>query len=148
MILKDIGITVNLTEMPEHKEYAEYYLNRGELMRCLLLMFRRAKVEELQFKVQCALLNAVLEKGSELIKDKPEGWDTLREEDMMDDLGKCYRCGTPATKVIPIGSSYAKGSFTPGNAVAPVCDEYPECVVINIPLATLDVMEHNGRHTE
>ena len=69
MILKDIGITINLTDMPEHKEYAKYYLNRGELMRCLLLMFRPSKVKELQFKVQCALLNAVLDKGNELIDE-------------------------------------------------------------------------------
>jgi hypothetical protein len=67
-ILDNVGITVNLTEMPEHKEYAEYYLNRGELMRCLLLMFRRAKVEELQFKVQCVLLNAVIEEGSKYVR--------------------------------------------------------------------------------
>ena len=67
-MLKDIGITINLTEMPEYKEYVEYYLNRGELMRCLLRMFRRSKVEELQFNVQCALLNATLEEGSKLIE--------------------------------------------------------------------------------
>jgi len=66
-ILDNVGITINLTEMPEYKEYAEYYLNRGELMRCLLLMFRGTKVKELQLKAQCALLTATLEKGSELI---------------------------------------------------------------------------------
>ena len=68
-IFDNIGITINLTEMPEHKEYAEYYLNRGELMRCLLRMFRWTKVKELQFNVQCALLNATLEKGNELIDE-------------------------------------------------------------------------------
>ena len=67
-MLKDIGITINLTEMPEYKEYVEYYLNHGELMRCLLRMFRRSKVEELQFNVQCALLNATLEEGRKLIE--------------------------------------------------------------------------------
>ena len=67
-ILDNFGITINLTEMPEHKEYAKYYLNRGEMMRCLLRMFRWSKVKELEFNVQCALLNATLEKGSELIE--------------------------------------------------------------------------------
>lgn len=90
MILKDVGITINLTEMPEHKEYAEYYLNRSRLMRFLLRTFKWTKVAELQFRVQCALLNATLEKGNEcylmsedvLTKD----WDTPKEDEAWEDL--------------------------------------------------------------
>jgi hypothetical protein len=90
MIFNNVGLTVNLTEMPEYKEYAEYYFNRNWLMRFLLRTFRSTKIEELRLKVQCALLSAILEKGNELIVDEP----------------------------------------------------------VEIPLATLDVMEHNARHTE
>ena len=66
-IFDNVGITVNMTEMPEYKEYAEYYFNRNKLMRYLLRTFKWANVEELRFKVQCALLTETLEKGSELI---------------------------------------------------------------------------------
>ncbi len=66
-ILENTGITVNLTEFPEHKEYAEYYLNRNWLVRWYLRMFKWANVKELQFNVRVALLNEVLEKGTELI---------------------------------------------------------------------------------
>ena len=89
-IFDNLGITINLTEMPEHKDYAEYYLNRSRLVKWYLRKFKLTKVQVLQLRVRCALLNAVLGKGSELIADKPT----------------------------------------------------------DIPLATLDVMEHNGRHTE
>ena len=66
-ILENLGITINLTDMPEHKEYADYYLNRNWLMRYLLRIFEWNKVKELRFQVQCALLNEVLEKGGEVI---------------------------------------------------------------------------------
>lgn len=66
-IFDNLGITIDLTEMPEHKEYAEYYLNRNQLVRWYLLTFKRVKVQELKFKFQCTLLNATLEKGKELI---------------------------------------------------------------------------------
>lgn len=86
MILKDIGITINLTEMPEHKEYAEYYLNRNRLMRFLLRTFKWTKVKELQFRVQCALLNATLEKGNEWVLTQEEFDNIYNEEykDVMD----------------------------------------------------------------
>ena len=69
-IFDNLGITVNLTEMPEHKEYTEYYWNRNRLMRFLLRTFKGNKVEELRINVQCAFMSAVLEKGSELIKEE------------------------------------------------------------------------------
>ena len=55
--------------MPEHKEYAEYYLNRSRLMRFLLRIFKWTKVAELQFNAQCALLTATLEEGNKLIAE-------------------------------------------------------------------------------
>ena len=67
-ILENIGITINLTEMSEHKEYAEYYLNRNWLVRWYLRIFKWANVKELQFNVQVALLNEILERGQELIE--------------------------------------------------------------------------------
>ena len=68
-ILENLGININLTEMPEHKEYAEYYLNRSRLMRYLLRTFKWAKVMELKFNTQSAFLLAVLEKGDGLIEE-------------------------------------------------------------------------------
>ena len=84
------GITVNLTELPEHKKYAEYYLNHSPFRQFLLRTFNRAKVKELHFNCQCAFLNEVIKKGQEQIEPKPK----------------------------------------------------------ETPLATLDWMEHNGRHPE
>ena len=69
MIFDNLGITINLTEMPEYKEYEEYYLHRNRLMRFLLRTFKWANVKELEFKIQCALLNATIEKGQELIEE-------------------------------------------------------------------------------
>jgi hypothetical protein len=66
-IFGNYGITVNMTEMPEYKDYAEYYLNRNRLMRYLLRTFKWTKVQELKFKVQLAILTATLEIGKELI---------------------------------------------------------------------------------
>ena len=71
-MLEDIGITINLIEMPEYKEYAKYYLNRNTLMRFYLQIFKRAKVKELRFQSQCALLNEVLEKRIEKGRKKKE----------------------------------------------------------------------------
>ena len=71
-ILENIGITINLTDMPEHKEYTEYYLNRNWLARWYLRMFKWAKVMELKFNVQSAFLLAVLEKGDGLIEKRIE----------------------------------------------------------------------------
>ena len=70
MILKDIGITVNLTDMPEYKEYAEYYLNRNWLVRFFLQLFSKDKVNGLQHDVRCALLNEILERGQEMIEER------------------------------------------------------------------------------
>ena len=66
-ILEDIGITINVTDMPEHKEYVNYYLGRNWLVRLFLGVFRNSKVEELRHDVQVALLNEVLERGHEVI---------------------------------------------------------------------------------
>ena len=86
-ILENLGITINVTDMPEYKEYVNYYLGRNWLVRWYLRTFKRADVMDLKWQVQCALLAATLEKGDELIET-------------------------------------------------------------DLPLATLDVMEHNGGHTE
>jgi len=66
-ILDNLGITINLTELPEHKEYADYYLNRNRLVRWYLRTFEWTKLSSLLFQVQCAELNAIMEKGYEVI---------------------------------------------------------------------------------
>ena len=66
-ILENLGLTINLTDMPEHKEYVNYYLGRNWLARLFLGIFRNSKVKELRYDVQVALLNEVLERGQELI---------------------------------------------------------------------------------
>ena len=68
-ILENLGLKINLTDMPEHKEYADYYLNRNRLMRYLLRTFKWTKVMELKFNTQSAFLLAVLEKGDGLIEE-------------------------------------------------------------------------------
>ncbi len=66
-VLDDLGITVNVTEMPEYKKYVEYYLSRNRLTRWYLRTFEWAKLSSLLFQVQCAELNAIMEKGGEAI---------------------------------------------------------------------------------
>ncbi len=68
-ILENLGITINLTDTPEYKKYADYYLNRNRLMRYLLRTFKWTKVMELKFNAQSAFLLAVLEKGDGLIEE-------------------------------------------------------------------------------
>ena len=68
MMPDNVGITINLTEMPEYKEYAEYYFNRSRLVKWYLRKYKLTKVQVLQLRVRCALLSATLEKGSELIE--------------------------------------------------------------------------------
>lgn len=64
-ILKNLGIIINLTDMPEYKEYMDYYLNRNRLMRYLLRTFKWTKIMELKFNAQVAFLNEILERKAE-----------------------------------------------------------------------------------
>jgi len=64
-ILDNLGIKINLSDMPEHKEYVKYYLGRNRLVRWYLRTFKWAYVSELQFNVRVALLNKVIARGVE-----------------------------------------------------------------------------------
>ncbi len=69
-------------------------------------------------------------------KDFDKGHEVFTEEELkrIKDFfpkhsgDKCFHCGRPATRSIPIGVSMAKNHFKPGGATASVCDEYPDCI--------------------
>lgn len=63
-ILDDIGIHINTeTEVPELREYVEYYRDAPWLLKLLRTLFRARKVNDLRYKSQQAMLCVVLEKG-------------------------------------------------------------------------------------
>ena len=55
-VLDNLRLTINLTDMPEHKEYSRYYLSHNWLVRFFLQVFRKDKLDDLRHNVQVALL--------------------------------------------------------------------------------------------
>jgi hypothetical protein len=66
MILENIGLRVNVSELPDYMAYMDYRYNAPLLLIIWRRLFRKAVINDLHIKAQQAFLNAVMDqaKGS------------------------------------------------------------------------------------
>ena len=62
-ILENIGIKINLSEIPEYMEYMDYRYNAPWLVIQFRRIFMQAKISQLNFNAQLAMLNKTIEAG-------------------------------------------------------------------------------------
>ena len=62
-ILDAIGVIINLSEIPEYMEYMDYKYNASWLIIQFRRIFMWAKISQLKFDAQVAVLNKTIEAG-------------------------------------------------------------------------------------
>ena len=62
-VFENLGITVNLSKLPEYQIYRKAYLDKSRLVRFLLRTFLWTKIAKLSWDVRVAYLQKILEMG-------------------------------------------------------------------------------------
>ena len=65
-ILENIGIKINLSEIPEYMEYMDYRYNAPWLIIQFRRIFMWVKISQLKLDAQLAVLNKTIEEGYDL----------------------------------------------------------------------------------
>ena len=74
-VLGNLGLTVNVSNLPEYQAYQAFYVNRSPMMRFLLRTFLKRKIAAYKQDAQVAVIRRVIKQIEEEIQDGQHSTD-------------------------------------------------------------------------